>query len=80
MIPDIYRLAIRKSLKLVFKNIYNQKTLKGLSVFFIKTKHKSNYTQVFRVKMLWNDAGFGKLLVKQLRWSPILIKLKVAAM
>ena len=59
MIPDIYRLAIRKSLKLVFKNIYNQKALKGLSVFFIKTKHKSNYTQVFRVKKLWNDFYIG---------------------
>ena len=40
MIPDIYWLAIRKSLKLVFTNIYNQKTTTDLSVFFGKQNMK----------------------------------------
>ena len=80
MIPDIYWLAICQSPKIVFTNIYDQKTPKDLSFFFRKAKHKSNCTPGFREEMLWSDARFGKLLVKQLQWSPILIKLKVVAM
>ena len=40
MIPDIYWLTIRKSLKLVFTNIYNRKTTTDLSVFFEKRNIK----------------------------------------
>ena len=47
MIPDIYWLAIRKSLKLSFTNIYNQKTATDLSVFLQKAKHKSYCTHVY---------------------------------
>ena len=56
MIPDIYWLAIRKSLKLAFTNIYNQKTATDLSVFLQKAKHKSycthGYWTVLRIQII----------------------------